>query len=278
MQAAGWNYCEEELDGIPYAHWLRGSGSPILALHGVGPGTTGFVNFAPLLEMLTASWEVHLVDLIGFGRSGRKLREPYFDIELWLRQAAQLLQRFEPGCATLLGNSVGGALALKLAARSSLRGVIAIAAPAERYPIPPALRRFWSLPETLAELADMMRPMTAAQAQPPAALVAARFACFDEPGYRDYFGRMLAGPQQILLDGAVLTDAEAQTIHAPILLIHGREDRAVPASLTALPLAERLPTADLVLLASCGHNVLAERSEAAVGLVGQALARWMRAG
>jgi pimeloyl-ACP methyl ester carboxylesterase len=275
LDLAGWDYCDEDLDGIPTAHWRRGSGRPILALHGVGPGTTGFVNFAPLLDMLTASWEVHLIDLIGFGRSGRKMQEPYFDIELWVRQAAQLVQRLGSGPATLLGNSIGGAIALKLAARTpSVRRVIAIAAPAERYPIPPALGRFWSVPESEEELAEIMRPMSAAQAAPAASLVAARFASFADASYRDYFGRMLAGSKQAQLDQAGLTDEEAQAIRAPILLIHGREDRAVPPELTALPLSRRLPTADLTLLAACGHNVLAERTGTAIALIREALAHF----
>ena len=63
----------------------------MVLVHGVGPGTTGLANFAPIIESLAARFEVHLIDLIGFGRSARKTARPYFDLSLWLNQIRAVL-------------------------------------------------------------------------------------------------------------------------------------------------------------------------------------------
>jgi pimeloyl-ACP methyl ester carboxylesterase len=182
-----WHFHTDWIESIPAARWSRGDGHPVLLVHGIGPGTTGLANFAPLLDSLVERWEVHLIDLIGFGRSGRKSVPPFFDTALWLKQVTHVIKQFGDRPAAVIGNSVGGSLALKAAVRlPSLRVAIAIGAPAERYPIPPVLQAFWSVPRSAEDLALALAPMTAAQARAAPALVAARFAAFDDLTYRDY--------------------------------------------------------------------------------------------
>jgi pimeloyl-ACP methyl ester carboxylesterase len=278
VDLADWDYRDDILGGITFAHWSRGRGNPVVAVHGVGPGTTAYLGFAPVLDALVARHEVHLIDLIGFGRSGRKPHEPYFDVELWVRQISQVVAALSSGPVALLGASIGGALALKAAARHpAVRTVIAVGSPAERYPIPVVQQRFWSVPRSLEDLAESIRPMTAAQAPPAPSVVTARFAPFADAAYGEYFGRMLPGTKQAELDRAAVSDDEARRIAASVLLLHGRDDRAVPPELTALPLSRRLPNADLVLLAACGHNVLWERTDMALALILETLAKTMEA-
>ena len=180
----------------------------------------------------------------------------------------QVVAGLADGPVALLGASIGGALALKAASRSkAVRLVIAVGSPAERYPIPVVQQRFWSVPSSAEELAAAIRPMTSAQMPPAPQLVAARFAAFEDPSYGDYFGRMLPGTKQAQLDQSALTDEEARRIDAAVLLLHGRDDRAVPPDLTVLPLARRLPRSDLILLSGCGHNVLWERTGTALALI-----------
>ena len=79
---------------------------PVLLLHGSGPGTTA-AAWNPLVEALGERFEVIAPDLPGFGaRPGGTDRQ-------WVG----LLAPDEP-CA-IVGNSAGGALALKLAARGA---------------------------------------------------------------------------------------------------------------------------------------------------------------
>ena len=56
-----------------------------------------------------------------------------------------------------------------------------------------------------------------------------------------------------------LDTAELAAIAAPVLLLHGRDDRVVPAD-NGVRLAELLPHADLHLLAGTGHWLQTERA------------------
>ena len=75
-----------EFEGNSVHFWEGGSGFPILMLHGSGPGAGTMGNWRFVLEPLAESYHVLATDLIGFGESGRKHEEPYFDIGLWRRQ------------------------------------------------------------------------------------------------------------------------------------------------------------------------------------------------
>jgi pimeloyl-ACP methyl ester carboxylesterase len=259
------------LDGVAFSHRSCGQGRPIILVHGIGPGTTAEANFSPLLEPLSRHRELHLIDLIGFGRSARKANPPFFDVELWVRQIEAVVARFGGVPIDMIGNSVGGALALKTALRSSgVERVIAIGAPGERYPIPKALSRFWAAPESPEQLAAAMKPMTAKQLLPDPQLVETRFRAFRDPAHREYFAAMTRGGQT-QLDAAALTDGEAAGVRASVTLIHGRLDRACPPSQTVWPLSRRLPSANVFLLAECGHNVIWEQTKTVFALIDLAI-------
>ena len=224
------------------------------------PGTTGAVNFAPLIARLSLRIAPHVIDLAGFGASGRLPAPPFFDVAFWLDQIEHAIARIHDrhGFApVLLGNSVGGALALKLAARRiDLPHVVAIGAPAAAEPTA-ALRAFWTAPRSETALADAMRPMTGAALTPDPALVRDRLAPFLSGDYAGYFNAMLADPHSCL-EAATLSDVEAARIVAPVTLLHGDRDRACPLAAT-LELRDRLPQADLTVFGGTGHNLIAER-------------------
>ena len=71
--------------------WEGGEGFPLLMLHGSGPGAGTVANWRLVLEPLAARYRIVAADLVGFGASGRKREEPYFDLPLWRRQARAVL-------------------------------------------------------------------------------------------------------------------------------------------------------------------------------------------
>jgi pimeloyl-ACP methyl ester carboxylesterase len=105
----GWARHSDWIDGVEAISWSAGQGRPIVLIHGIGPGTCGLANFEPVLDTLLQHGEVHLIDLIGFGASGRKNQAPYFDVGLWQRQLQTLLRRigrpatrrFRPCCLSV---------------------------------------------------------------------------------------------------------------------------------------------------------------------------------
>ena len=93
----------------------QGQGPDLVLLHGWAMHSG---VFAELLPTLTAHHRVHCIDLPGHGRSG-------FDPAMGNLQAlADLLQPYVPRHSLVLGWSLGGLLALKLAQQMPLQGLI----------------------------------------------------------------------------------------------------------------------------------------------------------
>ncbi|MDR5822467.1 alpha/beta hydrolase [Caballeronia sp. LZ043] len=255
----GWTRHTDRVAGIDAVSWSRGAGRPLILLHGIGPGTVGAANFEPLLATLSAAHEVHLLDLIGFGASGRKQATPFFDVELWSAQIEAITMRLDAP-AVLIGNSVGGALALRAAARlPGIAGAVAIGSPLCDPVVTPELRGFWSAPADAAQLAAAMQPMTGAARPPAEERVAARYAEFArDPSYRAYFASMTEDAA-VALNTAALDPALIDAIRCPLLVVHGTADRACPLDI-ALSFIRRRPDADLTIFGDCGHNVTWERT------------------
>jgi len=249
-----------EVEGIRVQYWEGGSGFPVLMLHGVGPGTSIQGNYGPVLEPLAARCRIVAADLIGFGGSDRKPAPPYFDVELWLRQAAALIDLLPPGPCGVAGHSLGGALALKLAARTArISRVLTSSTVGAPYAVPPALDAFWSLPPDKGALRTAMERMVHDPAAVTDQMIDDRWALISSGDYGTYFAAMFAAPRQRYLDAAVITDAEFARLSADVVMLHGRDDQPCPAAATTLAIAARIPHADVHLYGRCGHNLPRER-------------------
>ena len=245
-------------------HYLEaGSGLPVLMLHGVGPGTSGMANFGPVLEPLSGRFHLFCMDLIGFGRSDRNGKRPYFDVDLWVRQAEAMLALMPSGPVGIIGHSMGGALALKVAARNDrIVKALTSCSVGAAYPINAALSGFWSLPADRAAMRQVMSRMVHSPDSITDQMIEDRWALLNQPGYPEYFGELFAPPQQRLLDAAVLSEDEIGRIKAQVVMLHGRDDQPCPPEQTTLVLARKLPQADVHLLGRCGHNLPRERTAA----------------
>lgn len=242
--------------------WEGGDGFPVLMLHGVGPGTSIMGNFEPALAPLAERYRIVATDLVGFGKSDRKTAEPFFDAELWVRQGLALIDRFPDGPCGVIGHSLGGALALKIAARSDrVTHVLASSSVGSSYPINRYLDAFWSLPADRASLRAAMENMAYDTSALTDAMIEGRWELLQQDGYADYFGAMFGGDRQRYLDAGIVSDEEFAAISAKVSLIHGREDRPCPPELTTEKLAERLPGATVAILEECGHNLPREKTE-----------------
>jgi pimeloyl-ACP methyl ester carboxylesterase len=93
---------------------VQGSGEPILLIHGFGASIGHWRKNIPVLA--AAGYEVHALDLLGFGDADKPAIA--YSLDLW----AALLQdywRTQIGRPTVLvGNSIGGLLALMLSAHN----------------------------------------------------------------------------------------------------------------------------------------------------------------
>jgi 2-succinyl-6-hydroxy-2,4-cyclohexadiene-1-carboxylate synthase len=94
---------------------LAGEGNPIVALHGfTGEGST----LIPLMEACRGGRPCVLIDLVGHGASDAPdYPEPYVMASV-VDQVLSLIGPQEPGSVHLLGYSMGGRVALSMAARA----------------------------------------------------------------------------------------------------------------------------------------------------------------
>jgi 2-hydroxymuconate-semialdehyde hydrolase len=252
-----------DVEGYRVRYWEGGSGFPLLMVHGVGPGTSVVGNFGPVMDRLAEHYHVLGIDLIGFGDSDRKKEPPFFDLDLWLRQGMALVDTFTGGqpCG-IAGHSLGGALALKIAGRApNVSHVLTSSTIGTAYPLNQYLNGFWDLPSSRDELRDVMGNMVFDPVAISEEMLDGRWELLTQDGYGAYFAQMFAGNRQDFIDAAIVTDDEAGAISASVTMIHGRNDKPCPAEQTTLPLAEKLPRADVVLLADCGHNLPREQTE-----------------
>jgi pimeloyl-ACP methyl ester carboxylesterase len=87
-----------------------GSGDTVLCIHGLG-GTKA--SFLPTVAALADRYRVVAFDLPGFGESDKPIAAPY-DAPYFARIARDLLDELEVERAHLIGNSMGGRVAIEL--------------------------------------------------------------------------------------------------------------------------------------------------------------------
>ncbi len=241
-----------------------GVGTPVLAIHGLG-GTKG--SFLPTVAGLAGRFRVIALDLPGFGDSDKPIRAPY-NAAYFADTVVDLLDALELERAHLVGNSLGGRVALEVAFRHGERvGGLGLLAPALAWrrerPLLPLLRL--ARPELgLVQIAP--RPVVEAVIHRliPNADKGWTAAGVDEflRAYLTPAGRaaFYAAARNIYLDephGEEGFWTRLAALQADALFVWGRRDRLVPISFArhvraALPRARHLEL-------DCGHVPQVER-------------------
>jgi pimeloyl-ACP methyl ester carboxylesterase len=87
-----------------------GRGSPVICLHGLGATKASFL---PSIAALAGDWRVIAVDLPGFGESDKPLGAAY-DAPYFAGAVTALLDELGIQCVRLIGNSMGGRVAIEV--------------------------------------------------------------------------------------------------------------------------------------------------------------------
>ena len=252
--------------GVRMSILEAGTGPPALALHGLG-GTKG--SFLPTVAALASRFRVIALDLPGFGDSDKPIGAAY-DARFFANAAIDLMDALELQRVHLIGNSLGGRVALETALLHPGRvGRVALLAPALAWrrarPWLPLLRL--TRPELgLVQLAP--RPVVQAIVHRliPGADEGWTAAGVDEflRAYLTPAGRaaFYAAARQIYLDephGEGGFWPRLGTLKADALFVWGRRDGLVPIAF-ARHVADTLPLARHLEL-DCGHVPQVERPE-----------------
>lgn len=252
-----------EFEGIPVAYIRGGTkGFPLLMIHGSGPGASTQGNWRLVLDPLAEHYQIYAMDLIGFGESGRRSAPPYFDVGLWVRQCRAMIERISGDRFGVVGHSVSGALALKLAAvEKRISKVLTTGSMGAPFTVNEDTMNCWSFPKNDDGLRALARSTIHDQRHVTSDWLAGRRKIlFDDKTYGPYFSKMFEGNRQLYAEQTYLSDAEIASIKCPVTMIHGREDRPFPPEVS-IELARKLPQADLFLLAQCSHSVALEFPE-----------------
>jgi 2-hydroxymuconate-semialdehyde hydrolase len=249
-----------EFEGIDVRYRTAGGGMSVLMLHGSGPGASTVGNWRAVLDPLARHMNVYAMDLIGFGESGRKNSPPYFDVDLWLRQCRYMIGLMPGEQIGIIGHSLSGALALKLAALEPRIGkVLTTATMGAHFPLNDATARIWTFPRDRDELRRTAEILIRDRALIDEAYLSNRESILFAGDYAEYFASMFGGNKQAFIDAVVLDESELARIRCSVCMLHGREDAAFPAEFLTLRLARALPQADVQLLARCAHSIAMEQ-------------------
>lgn len=258
------------IDDITLSVERAGAGPPLLLLHGF-TGSAG--EWAELMPALAPLRHVIAVDLIGHGRSSAPADPSRYSMEHAVVDLLALLDALGVGRADVLGYSMGGRVALHLAAaaparvgrlilESALPGIADPAERAARAASDDALADRIEA-EGLAWFVDHWAaiPLFASQAALPAEARAAlreRRLRGSARGYANSLRGMGAGRQAPLW-------AQLPALATPALLISGELDVKYLASNERA--AALLPAARHAIVRGAGHAVHLERPEAFAELV-----------
>ena len=239
-----------------------GSGETVVFIHGSGPGVTSWANWRNALPVFAERFHVLAPDLLGFGFSARPENADYGK-DLWVDHLAAFLDAKGVRRCHLVGNSLGGALALALTVREPqlVERIVLMGAVGVSFPITAGLDAVWGYEPDLEAMRQLIAGYFAFD--PTLAtddLVRMRYAASRQPGFQESYAAMFPAPRQRHVDALATADDRIATIAARALLVHGREDKVVPFY-TSLRLFELLPNAELHAFGRCGHWTMIERRD-----------------
>jgi pimeloyl-ACP methyl ester carboxylesterase len=240
---------------------LEGEGPGLVLLHGWGDSAD---TWRPLLAELGArDRRAIAVDSPGFGTASR-LRDGKMLPQLDAFSAALVEEWAEGGDVVVVGNSLGGVTALRLAERDELplAGVVPVAPAGLQMPRwfdvierDPLLRRLLALPLPIAPqvlrttVGEIYRQLVFARPRAAEAAVVAAFAAHHAS--RERVAALLASGRRLLPE-LQSPPFDFERIECPVLLVWGTRDRMVPHT-GARILLEALPHTHVELLNGVGH-------------------------
>ncbi|MGI9282694.1 MAG: alpha/beta fold hydrolase [Endozoicomonas sp.] len=101
-------------DGLTLHYQEAGVGPAVLFIHGSGPGASGFSNFKGNYPVFAeAGYRAIVPDLPGYGLSDKP--ETEYTLDFFVDAMMGLIDKLGIEKVTLVGNSLGGAIAIKMA-------------------------------------------------------------------------------------------------------------------------------------------------------------------
>lgn len=241
-------------------HYLEhGTGPAVVFLHGSGPGVSAFSNFyANYKNVAAAGYRALLPDMIGFGWSSKPTNIDY-TLELFTSTLGAFLDKLDVRRCVLVGNSLGGAIAIGYALKQPERvAKLVLMGPGgiesrETYFKMPGIQRMVS--EFVGQGFDRasLRRLLEILAYDPK---------FVSDELVDMRLNVLKMQPKEVLSRMMIPDqsGELKQLRCPVLGFWGIEDQFCPAS-GYEKILRAVPDSRFIMYARCGHWAMIERSE-----------------
>jgi len=249
------------IDAGPADPGASPSQPPVLLLHGSGPGVTAAANWRPVIPALSADRRVLAPDQLGFG--GTATGEPRtYGRTAWTEHALALLDALGLDTVDIIGNSMGGAIALSMAAARphAVRRIVLMGSMGVAMALPAGLNTIWGYTPGVPQMREVISLFAHDRRLITDELVELRYQASLRPEVRDSWQAMFPEPRQRWADDLALSGAELASVGQPVLLVHGRDDHVVPWRVSSAPLIDLLPDARLHVMSGCGHWTMIEKT------------------
>jgi 4,5:9,10-diseco-3-hydroxy-5,9,17-trioxoandrosta-1(10),2-diene-4-oate hydrolase len=249
-----------------------GSGPAVVMLHGGGPGASGVSNYSRNIDALAQYFRVIVPDMPGYGRSAKGVdqSDPFGYLADMIRG---LLDELGLATAHLIGNSYGGAAALRLALDTPRRvgklilmgpGGIGTTRAAPTAGLKSLLSYYGGDGPSRDKLEAFIRNYLVYDgASVPDELIALRYAASLDPEVvADPPLRRPSGPMALrtLWRMDLTRDSRLKHLQTPTLVLWGRDDNVNRPSGGPM-LVNLMPNAELVMTSHTGHWMQWERAD-----------------
>ena len=249
-----------DANGIKTNYLEAGKGDPVVLIHGSGPGVTSYANWRLVLPALAENFRVVAPDMVGFGFSERPANIEY-GVQTWADQVVGLMDTLELPKAHLVGNSFGGAIALRIATQHPDRvgKLVLMGSMGVPFPITDGLERVWGYEPSFENMRKVLDVFAYSRELVNDELAEVRYRGSIQPGFQESFAAMFPAPRQRWVEAMCTPEDDIRRLPHRTLIVHGREDQVIPVQ-TSLRLMELIDNADLSVFSHCGHWSMIERT------------------
>jgi len=245
--------------GMTIHYHEAGKGEPVIFLHGSGPGASGYSNFkGNYPEFAKHGFRAIVPDLPGFGLSS-KPEDAQYVLDFFVEAIHGLVTKLGIEKCVLLGNSLGGAIALKFTLDyPAIVSKLILMAPGglEDLPAYMAMEGIQKMIQvfTVGPMdMEAMRKLLSLQLYDPTIITDELLA--------ERVGVCETQPRTVLTTMRVQNmENQLGDIKCPVLGFWGTNDRFNPST-GAAKIVERCPQARVLLLNRCGHWVMVEHRD-----------------
>jgi pimeloyl-ACP methyl ester carboxylesterase len=246
--------------GIKTNYLEAGAGPAVILVHGSGPGVTAYANWRLVIPDLSQEYRVIAPDMVGFGFTDRP-DDVEYTLETWVRQVIGLMDSLGLQSASIVGNSFGGGIALRIASRYPERvdKLVLMGSMGVGFELTEGLNRVWGYTPSFQNMRGVLDVFAHNRELVPDELAEVRYRASMQPGFQDAFEQIFPEPRQQGVEAMRTPDDDIRRIPHRALIVHGREDQVIPVE-TSLQLFRLLDRGDLHIFSHCGHWSQIERS------------------